>query len=309
MSSTFFSGLSAILGFTTIEEGVSEELIRNAQGRAQLAELERVVQVEQRENKEKIDAATKLVKSKQEGYAAEVRPFLNEFDSLFPAEHFYERSAQTVENGVHFVDNLLQQEGRRYGYVGKKLASVSLHVEHLKQEIWSGKPFHEALEGLLEDAEDEDLRIMARPLRTFDTKGTPSDLHVREAAFTLSQIIAKAGAATSTEKSYNRWLDVFRFHTTLSPSKEEENRLEARKHANEFMRYVRSNQYAKGLEVVQRVRKLIEERCDPVLKDFTEMDAIFRQQVEPIVASKMFLMYTSSWLDCARYACVEKVIS
>lgn len=309
MSSTLLSRLSAILGFTTIEEGVSEEIIRNMKGRAQLAELECTVQEEKRANQQKIDAEAKIVENKQKGYAEELKPLLTEFDSLSMAEHFYDTSVHSMENEAYLADALLKKEGEHYGYLGKKLASVSLHLEFLRQEIESGRPFQEALQGLLKDAEDEDLRVVAGPLQRFAPTGKPSDLNVRHAAFSLSQVISKAGSATSVEEPVNKWVNIFRFRTTVSPSKEEANCVQARKDARELMEHIRHREYAKGLEVVQRAKKELEARRDPVLEEFKDMEAKFRQQVDPIVAADVFLMYSSSWLTCTRFASVEKVIS
>lgn len=309
MSSSFLAKLSAIVGFTTIDEGLSEEKIRNSQGKAQLAELEISLQNEAIQNSKAIEAKEKLVEAKQAGYTAEVEPLLTEFDALSAAEHFYDTSSRIVENEMFLTDMILNKEVENYGYLGKKLASLSLHLEYLRQEITSGRPFHLALQGLLQDAEDADLEVMARPLQEFAAKGTPSDLNVRYAAFVLSQTMAKAGSSISEEKNVNKWLAMLRFHTTLSPAKEETNYAQARKDAKELMRHVRNKEYGKSLEIVTNGRKMLEERNDPVLAEFYDMEAAYRREVVPVMAANLFLTYGNCWLNCRRFASVEKVIS
>lgn len=309
MSSSFLTKLSAIVGLTTIEEGLSEERIRNSQGKAQLAQLEVSLQEEATQNTRIIEAQEKLVEAKQAAYTAEVEPLLSQFDELSAAEHFYDTSSRIVENEMYLTDMILNKEVENYGYLGKKLASLSLHFEYLRQEITSGKPFHLALQGLLKDAEDKDLEVMAGPLQNFAMRGTPSDFNVRHAAFMLSQTMTKAGSSISEEKNMNKWLAMLRFHTTLSPAKEEANYAQARKDAKRLMGYVRNKEYGKSLEIVENGRKQLEERNDPVLAEFNDMEAAYRREVIPVMTADLFLTYGSCWLNCRRFANVEKVIS
>lgn len=306
--STLRSRLAAALGLSTTEDSLSAEIARNADGRARLAELEHTVMEEKYNNEKKIAQAEAAVKAKQERYDAQLKPSLEEFDSLCTAEHAYESIVRLIESEVFVTETLAKREADHYGYIAKKLISVSLHFEALRHKILAGLPFEKELEATLKDAERDDLNLVGAPLRAFATEGTPSDAAARAEAFILSQTIEQTGMAAE-QKPLKGWLDFLRFRASLSPANMAENRILARRNAKDFMRYVKEKDYIQALSLVEKSKKLLEKQQDPLIEEFKANESAFRRVVDPILAANSFLMYGDAMLACTRYANVEQIIS
>lgn len=306
--SSLKSRLAAALGLSTTEEALSAEIARNADGLARLAELEHTAIEEKYNNEKKIDQIEAVVKTKQDRYDAELKPSLEEFDSLCTSEHAYESVVRLIESEVFVAETLAKREADHYGYIAKKLISVSLHFEALRHKIISGQPFEKELETTLKDAEREDLNLVGAPLRAFAAQGTPSDAAARAEAFILSQTIEQTGMAAE-QKPLKGWLDFFRFRASLSPANMAENHILARRNAKEFMRFVKEKDYLQALTLVEKSKQLLEKQQDPLMEEFKTNEEAFRRVVDPILAANSFLIYGDAMLACTRYANVEQIIS
>lgn len=305
--SVWSARLAAILGLSTTDEGLSAESARNADGRARLAELRHNTLQEKGRFENAIEKELARVKSKQEEYHQAFKPLLSEFDDLASAAHSYEMISRLMENESFTAEHVQKKEAIHYGYVGKKLISISVNFEALKGKMNAGLPFVAELEATLEDSENEDLRKIATPLLPFAGDGVPSDAAARAEAFILSQTIEEAGKSIE-QKPLKSWLDFLRFRSSLSPASLAENRLEARRHARDFMQSVKDKEYILALELVEKSKTILEKQHDPLLGEFRHNEEAFIRVVNPILAANMFVDYATANLTCNRFANVEKVV-
>eukprot|EP00796_Vickermania_ingenoplastis_P004417 gene4417-3216_t len=306
--STLTSRIAAMLGLASKDEALSVEVARNAAARAHLAEQRHHALEEKLINQQKIEQEEQRVKMSQNAYQQQAAPLIAEFDSLAPAGHSYESFVRWMGSHAHMAQMIADREGDHYGFIGKKLISVSLHFKALKEKVISGEPFQKELEATLEDAERDDLRVVATSLREFASSGVPTDIAARAEAFILSQSM-EGTFKTEEQQPLHKWLDFLRFRTSLSPTDLEENRLQAHRNAKAFMEYTKEKEYIRALEVVEKHRKLLGNQQDPMMREFNDHEKAFRTVVDPIIATKMFLMYGDAAITCRRFANVEQLLS
>lgn len=306
--SSWKTRLAAVFGFCSIEESLSLDVSRNADKSVELAALKHKVAKENYYNDSKVEAANQKLTKRQEEYQQTFKPLLSDIDSLLSAEISYETISNSLESDAHLAELLLSNEANHYGYVGKKLISISLHYELLRRKILNGMPFDKELERMLKDAERPDLVLAAGPMQPFAERGVPSHTAARVEGFLLSQKIEEATKSVPLPQR-KQWIDLFRFRTTLSPSDLASKRSEARKKASDFMNYIKEKDYLSALSLADEARVTLEKNDDPMLEDYRIAETAFREMVDPILATNMFLLYSNAVLTCSRFANVEKVIS
>ncbi|GET92481.1 hypothetical protein, conserved [Leishmania tarentolae] len=300
--------IAAVLLFSETEEALTAERMRNAEALAKATEARLQHNQEEREVQEKILQLENRIKAQRERYARQAAPMLKEFDDIAISQHYYQEVGNSVSAQEAFVDQMAQRETQQFGYISKKLISVSLNFEALRQQMRSGKPFAQALKATLDDAESEDLNVMSEPLRAFADHGVPKPTLVRAAAFDLARSIEETGKAP-VQQPVQGWLDLLKFRTAFSPSTVDQNEARARRTAAQFTRYIEQNQYARALALAEEVGTWTRNEHDVSVEYFNNSYKSFRQATLPLITAEIFLAYAAASLNASRMACVEHMLT
>lgn len=299
--------IAAVLFFRDPEEALTAQKMRNAEAMAKATEVRLQYHQDEREVKEKMLQLENRVKAQRERYARQAAPMLKEFDDIAISQHYYQEVGNSVSAQETFVDHMAQRETQQFGYISKKLISVSLNFEALRQQIRSGQPFARELKAALDDAESEDLNVMSEPLRAFADRGVPEPTLVRAAAFDLARSIEETGKAPLQQPVLG-WLDLLKFRTAFSPSTVDQNEVRARRAAAQFTRYIEQKQYASALALAEEVDTWTRNEHDAAVEYFNNSYRSFRQATLPVITSEIFLAYAAASLNASRVACVEHML-
>lgn len=299
--------LASIFFFTDPDDALTAERARNEEARAKATEMQMQHSQEERDFKAKVDRLDKRVRLQRERYATEAAPMLKEFDDIAISQHYYQEVGNSVSAQENFVDQMKQREVQQFGYMSKKLISVGLNFEALRQKMRSGEPFAQELQAALDDAESEDLTVMSAPLQHFAKSGVPKPTLVRAAAFDLARSIEETGKAP-VQQPVRGWLDLLKFRTAFSPSTVDQNEVRARRTATQFTRFVEQNQYAAALSLAEEAAQWTRNEKDASLEYFYNAYQSFRQAAVPAITSEIFLAYASASLNASRFACVEHML-
>lgn len=205
------------------------------------------------------------------------------------------------------MEHLRERELEEYGYIGKKLASVSLHFEALRNRMHSGRDFSNELSAALEDAESDDVRLVAAPLQPFAKQGIPRLSDIQVTAFNLACAMEQMGKATVRAPTRN-WLDWFRVETWHSPADLERYRNRAQQAARTFSQHITSGQFAEAIAMAEDVVHGAHEQHDAAAEELDAALMMFRHTVVPTLAANIFLSYASASLNASRFACVESLL-
>lgn len=299
--------LASLLFFSDVEEALSAERARNEAARAKLSATRLKYNGEERELEAQVNRLDGEIKAKRETYARKAKPMLVEFDDIAISQHYYQEVSNSITAQEGVLDEMSQRELGEFGYISKKLISVSINFEALKQQLLSGKPFSDELRAALEDAESDDLFTMAAPLASFADSGIPRSPAVRAMAFDLARAIEETGKAP-VQEPVRGWLDFFKFKTSFSPTAAELNQARARRTALSFINKIEMEEFSEALEVADEVFRNVRREKDASFAFFNSSYQSFRETVIPKVASDIFLAYAQASLDAARYACVERML-
>ncbi|KPA82544.1 putative mitochondrial hypothetical protein [Leptomonas pyrrhocoris] len=298
---------AAAFFFSDPEDALAAEKARNEEARAKATETRLRHSQEERDFKDKVDQLDNKIKHQREHYARQAAPMLKEFDDIAISQHYYQEVGNNVSAQESFVDQMVQREVQQFGYMSKKLVSVGLNFEALRQKMRSGEPFAQELKSALDDAESEDLIVMSAPLQHFAERGVPKPTLVRAAAFDLARSIEETGKAP-VQQPVRSWLDMLKFRTAFSPSTVDQNEVRARRAATQFTRYVEQNQYAAALSLAEEAAKWTRNEKDASFEYFDNSYQSFLQAAVPAITSEVFLAYASASLNASRYACVEHML-
>ncbi|KPI88242.1 hypothetical protein ABL78_2666 [Leptomonas seymouri] len=299
--------LAAMLFFSDPDEALTAEKARNAEARAKATEIRLQHSQAERDFKDKVEQMNDQIKRQRERYTRQAAPMLKEFDDIAISQHYYQEVASSVSAQENFVDQMVQREAQQFGYMSKKLISVGLNFEALRQKMRSGAPFAQELRAALDDAESEDLNVMSVPLQHFSERGVPKPTLVRAAAFDLARSIEETGKAP-VQQPVRSWIDLLKFRTAFSPSTVDQNEVRARRTATQFTRYVENNQFADALSLAEDAAKWTRSEKDASLEHFYSAYQRFRQAAVPAITAEIFLAYASASLNASRYACVEHTL-
>ncbi|CBZ30525.1 conserved hypothetical protein [Leishmania mexicana MHOM/GT/2001/U1103] len=299
--------IAAVLFFSDPEEALTAEKMRNAEAMAKATEARLQHNLDEREVQEKMLQLENRIKSQRERYARQAAPMLKEFDDIAISQHYYQEVGNSVSAQETFVDQMAQRETQQFGYISKKLISVSLNFEALRQQMRSGQPFARELKATLDDAESEDLNVMSEPLRAFADRGVPKPTLVRAAAFDLARSIEETGKAPMQQPVLG-WLDLLKFRTAFSPSTVDQNEVRARRAAAQFTRFIEQKQYASALALAEEVDTWTRNEHDASVEYFNNSYRSFRQATLPVITAEIFLAYAAASLNASRAACVEHML-
>ncbi|CAJ1023744.1 hypothetical protein Q4I30_003407 [Leishmania utingensis] len=299
--------IAAVLFFGNPEEALTAEKVRNAEAMTKATEVRLEHNQDEKEFKEKVLQLDKRIKAQRERYARQAAPLLKEFDDIAISQHYYQEVGNSVTAQEAFVGQMAQRETQQFGYVSKKLISVSLNLEALRQQMLSGQPFMRELKAALDDAESEDLNVISEPLRAFADRGIPKPTLVRAAAFDLARSIEETGKSPVPQPVLG-WLDLFKFRSAFSPSTVGQNEVRARRTAALFTRYVEQNQYASALALAEEVDTWTRNERDSSVEYFNNSYKSFRQATLPTITAEIFFAYTTAFLNASRIACVEQML-
>ncbi|KAG5468461.1 hypothetical protein LSCM1_02441 [Leishmania martiniquensis] len=299
--------IAAALFFSDPENALAAEMARNAEAQAKAAEVRLQHDQDEREFKNIVAELDNRVKAQRERYARQAAPMLKEFDDIAISQHYYQEVGNSVAAQETFADQILQREMQQFGYISKKLISVGLNFEALRQQMRSGQPFARELKAALDDAESEDLNVMSEPLRAFAHRGVPQSTLVRAAAFDLARSIEETGKAPA-QQPVRGWLDLFKFRTAFSPSTVDQNEVRARRTAAQFTRHIEQNDYAIALALAEEADAWTRREHDASVKYFINSYKSFRHAALPTITAEMFLTYATASLNASRMACVEHML-
>ncbi|KAG5468876.1 hypothetical protein CUR178_01712 [Leishmania enriettii] len=300
--------IAAVLFFSDPENSLTAETARNAEAMVKAAELRLQHNQDEREFKDTVAQLENRVKGQREDYARQAAPMLKEFDDIAISQHYYQEVGNSVTAQETFVDQMMQRELQQFGYISKKLISVGLNFEALRQQMRSGQPFARELKAALDDAESEDLNVMSQPLRAFADRGVPKPTHVRAAALDLARSIEETGKAPM-EQPVRGWLDFFKFRTGFSPSTIDQNEVRARRTAAQFTRFIEQSEYARALALAEEVERWTRHERDASVEYFKHSYRSFRHAALPAITAEIFLLYAAASLNASRMACVQHMLS
>lgn len=298
--------VGSILFFSDWQDALAFERARNEEARAKVAAARLEHSAKEREFEEEMAKLDEEIRRKRDAYASAAKPLLAEFDDIAISQHYYQEVMNSVTGQVPMVDMLRERELGAFGYMSKKLISVSLNFEALQTKLRAGMPFVKELSSALDDAESADLDLMSAPLKAFAPNGVPKPEVVRSAAFNLARAIEETGRAP-VQEPVRGWLDLLKFRTSFSPSAAEQQQTRARKEAALFMEHMEMGEYPSALEVADGVYQNVRAEKDATYEFFNTSYESFRKAVIPVIASDVFLAYAQSSLDASRYACVERL--
>jgi hypothetical protein len=293
--------------FSDPDDALTAEKARNEEARTKAVEARLQHSQEERDFKDKVELLNNKVKQQRERYANQAAPMLKEFDDIAISQHYYQEVCNSVTAQESFVDQMMQREVQQFGYMSKKLISVGLNFEALRQKMKSGEPFAQELKAALDDAESEDLAVMSAPLQHFADRGVPKPTLVRAAAFDLARSIEETGKAP-VQQPVQGWLDMLKFRTAFSPSTVDQNEVRARRTASQLTRLVEQNQYAAALTLAEEAAQWTRNEEDASLEYFYNAYQSFRQAAVPSITADIFLAYASASLNASRFACVEHLL-
>lgn len=305
--STFMQRLGSMLFFTDPDDALAAEKARNEEARAKLAAARLEHSGEERVFDSQMSRFDQQLKDKRDAYAATAKPMLEEFDDIAISQHYYSEVSSLVKGQESMMEMIRERELGEFGYMSKKLISVSINFEALKKKLTAGQPFAGELSSALADAESADLDMMSAPLRAFAASGVPNATVVRATAFDLARAIEETGKAP-VQEPMRGWLDLLKFRTSFSPTTTEQHQARARKTALSFMQHIEMSDYPKALEVADGVSRAVKREKDATHEFFASSYEGFRKTVVPVIASDIFLAYAQSSLDASRFACVEKML-
>ncbi|RHW72957.1 hypothetical protein DPX39_040008700 [Trypanosoma brucei equiperdum] len=291
--------------FTPSERLLSREMVRNEIARTKLSAARLQHEAEKEFMEKEMQKIDNEMRAKEESYAAQAKPLLDDFNDISLAQHYYQEVGTTLASQVHLVSQRVERELEEFGYTSKKLISVGLNYEALKRKMKAGLPFNEELSAVLKDAESEDVNLVAAPLKYINS--IPSPAVVRVTAFNLGRAIVEAGKAPAAEP-VRGILDFFKFRTSLSPTMLVSRQLRALKSEAEFLRFVERGEYHRALSLAEDVYAGLKREG---VKDAAVLDeafGAFRRTVLPTVAGDMLLRYCAASLCAARFACVENML-
>ena len=299
--------LAAVFFFRDPDDALTAEKARNEEARAKAMETRLRHRQEERDLKDKLSRLDNQIKEQKERYVVQAAPMLKEFDDIAISQHYYQEVMNSVSAQESFVDQMKQREVQQFGYMSKKLISVGLNFEALRQKMRSGQPFAQELKAALDDAESDDLTSRSAPLQHFAESGVPKSTLVRAAAFDLARSIQETGKAP-VQQPVRGWLDLLKFRTAFSPSTVDQNEIRARRTATQFTQFVEQNQYAAALSLAEEAAKWTRNEQDASLEYFHNAYQSFRQAAVPAITAEIFLAYASASLNASRYACVEHML-
>lgn len=299
--------LAAVLFFSDTDTALAAERARNEEARAKATEVRLRHSQEEREVAAKMLSLDHEIKAHREQYAKQAAPMLEEYDAIATAEHYYEEVANTIAAQQGLVEQISQHETQQFGYMSKKLISVGLNFEALRNQIRSGAPFQDELRAALDDAESDDLNVMSSPLQYYAAQGVPQHTVIRASAFDLARAIEETGKAPA-QQPVRSWLDLLKFKNAFSPSTVDQNEVRARRKAMEFTRHIESNQLAEALAAAEEASAWVTREKDASRAYFEASFNSFRRIVVPAITADIFLAYASASLNASRYACVEQML-
>lgn len=305
--STLAQRIGSALFFSDPKDALAFEHARNEEARSKVAAARLQHSSEEREFEDQMAAMDDEIKRKRDSYAARAKPMLAEFDDIAISRHYYEEVINAVSGQESMVEMMRERELGEFGYMSKKLISVSLNFEALKGKLKAGAPFERELASALEDAESADLNLISAPLKAFASQGVPKPAAVRATAFDLARAIEETGKAP-VQEPVRGWLDLLKFRTSFSPTTAEQHQARARRTALSFMHHIEMGEYPSALEVADGVFAHVKEEKDATHEFFNSSYENFRKTVIPAIASDIFLAYAQSSLDASRYACVERML-
>ncbi|CAD2214781.1 hypothetical protein, conserved [Angomonas deanei] len=305
--STIKERLSSVFFFSSTEDALSAEKARNEEARLDIVKARVEHSDFEQATKKQIHALDSEVKKKRDGFAEKAKPLLKEFDEVGQSQHFYQQVASTIAGQEQLSDQLSKKELMEYGYMSKKLISVALNYERLREQIQAGRPFEKELAATLEDAESDNLNLIAEPLQAYKSAGIPSTTAVKASAFNLARAMEDSGK-TPVQPPVNGWLDFLKFRVSFSPSAAERQLLESRKAAASFTQRVEMEDYIGALELVDSFIKKTNPFSKPSGDFFESSFRQFKASTTPVVASRMLLDYTNASLSASRLACVEDTL-
>lgn len=306
-SASIVTRLARAFFFSNPDDALAAELARNEEARTRVATTKFDYKKEQLEYQEKMDALDESVRLQREAYAKQAKPLLAEFDDIDLSQHYYQELQGSVTAQYSMMGQLSQRETHQYGYMSKQLISVGLKFEALAKQIRSGKPFAAELNAMLDDADSNDLDLMAAPLQSFAGHGIPARAVVRASAFEVARAMEETGKAPA-QAATRGWIDLLKFRNAISPSTAESNQARARVNAATFLRHIEADEFPQALKVADEVLHTVQSEKDAQADAFTGVYNGFRQSAIPAVAADVFLAYTKASLDASRYACVESVL-
>ncbi|CCW67159.1 unnamed protein product [Phytomonas sp. Hart1] len=286
---------------------LSDRVLRNEEARLRLATARVEHQERERAHEAKLAALDHDLHAHQERYAEQARPLLQEFDDVAVAAHYYEEVKHFLISQRAMVGKLAADELGHFAYLSKKLLSVSLNFEALRRRLRSGEPFRTELQALLDDAENDELRLIAAPLFSFAAKGAPQGEAVRAAAWGLARAIEETGRAPAQEP-VRGWLNFLKFRTTFSPTTVQMNQILARGRAQVFMRHMNTADYPNALKAAEEVFESLDKENEATYDTFLATYRSFRRVIFPHIAANIFDMYAQSSLNDSRFASVESVL-
>ncbi|KAF8277009.1 hypothetical protein TcBrA4_0125630 [Trypanosoma cruzi] len=293
--------------FFTPEEVFSREHVRNEIAREKLSRAKLQRKSEEEAHMAEMERLDNELRGKRELFADAAKPLLEEFDDVSLAQHYYQEISNIVTSHLHIVSQLADREFSEFGYVSKKLISVSLNLAALKCCMMGGVPFERELNTLLKDADSSDLSIVATPL--CHVQSIPPAANVRATAFDLARAIEEVGKDGPTREPVRGWLDLFKFRTSFSPTMLETRQIEARRAAKQFLSHIERGEHDKALFLAEDAYVKVGHEVSAANAVLLESAfGAFRDTVLPVIASDVFLRYARASLDASRFACVEKML-
>lgn len=295
--------------FSDVEHFVATELEENQRLRERIAEARELAAQQQSDLNARLDAEKRKTADMRRNFAIQAKPLLERYDSISLAKHYYGENVNLVAQQEHQVSYLHERETSNYGYQSKKLISLGLSIDTLRQKMFEGSPFARELQALLDDADSADVGILSAPLQGVAATGLPKRTELRSAAFSVASAMEEAAKFRPSGGAPSLF-DMFKFRSVVQPGASQTHQMQAamaRDAAKLFLSKVDKEDWAGALQLADND---FSKSTTTASRDVPYQEALveFKRVAMPHTAATQFLTYAGASLTSARMAFVEQML-
>eukprot|EP00758_Cryptobia_borreli_P012237 Tbor_TRINITY_DN5729_c1_g1::TRINITY_DN5729_c1_g1_i1::g.19681::m.19681 len=318
--------------FFNVESDVENDLNNLKISKQKLADAEERLAALKASNASEIETIVNRVKEYRAEHQRTAQPVINRLDDVGMGDYVYKKIISAVGDSYNYINFMLKNETKEFGYVSKNSLSIKLSLDALQSEMMSGRPFkkeYDAVRASVSDI-DSDLEVWNDVATTTAVRGAPQADDVSAAAIRLAYVIQDVKQHEDELILSRRSLGdriKYALSFTINPSEASRKEKEAQDFSRELIESVKQEKWANAIETADKAAfslKLHTYTGNPLddsyslTRDATAngIEAVrryspsatyahFRQTASTLVALQQFNKYCSASLTMNQYHLAE----